>query len=241
MKERAVAGMTRTSRTGRRAVLAAPRRTAVLAAFAALALTGCEQNPPGVAAVVGDQEITDEQVDDLATALCTLNADSPQAESGVSPMKLWRTQALQFLLQDRVVFDLAGGEDLADPERVKAFVEQNEAPLNLLPESEQAAFRSIVEEVGKAQSTLTELGRQSLEDQGETDVDDQAALQEGQRLLDEHAPEAEVVVDPRYGAMVEGQLTAGTGSLSVPVSELAKQGDAATPSADGLPASQICG
>ena len=57
------------------------RLTAV--AVAALLLTGCAQNAPGVAADAGTHTITDEQVDGLAEALCTLNAG--QAAQGTPP------------------------------------------------------------------------------------------------------------------------------------------------------------
>jgi uncharacterized protein YcfL len=42
------------------------RRTAVVVAFAALALTGCSASQAGAASIVGDQTVTDAQVSDIA-------------------------------------------------------------------------------------------------------------------------------------------------------------------------------
>ncbi len=61
----------------RRSARVRPGRLAT-AALAVLLATGCAQNAPGVAAQVGDDRITDEQVDQLAETLCALNAEAPE-------------------------------------------------------------------------------------------------------------------------------------------------------------------
>ena len=83
------------------------RRVAV--AMAALLLTGCAQNAPGVAAQVGEDRITDKQVDDLAEALCVLSTGAQQG-GGPVPTQQMRRQALQILL------DIELADDLVDPE-----------------------------------------------------------------------------------------------------------------------------
>ncbi len=219
------------------------RKAAVVAALAALTLSSCGQNKPGVAADVDGAEITDAKVDDFATVLCALGGLPSETASG-TPTKDARFRSLQILLGNQLAEDVADLDNV-DRAAVNAAVEQLNSTRDSVPESVVDTFDQVVEEYATTQNAIIALGRASLEKSGTTgDIADDAAYAEGDRLRTEYAAKADISIDPRFGTMVDGVLTAGEGSLSVPVSPLAKEAAAATPSAElvaGLPASQKCG
>jgi hypothetical protein len=218
-------------------VRATTRRSRLaIAVLTGVLLTGCAQNPPGVAAKVGDDRITDEQVDQLAEALCVLNAQSPQ---GQVPTQQVRRQALQILLDNTLAADIID-PDAVDKKQLLDARQQVQASRDSLPERLQGSFDDAVEGFATSQLGLVALGRESLVAKGTKDPDDQAALAEGQKLRARHAREVGVSVDPRFGSFKRGQLKPSDGSLSVAVSDEAK----ASASADGagldLPANLSC-
>lgn len=219
------------------------RRTALpaVAATAALMLSSCGGTAPGVAASVDGAQITDEQVDDFAEVLCAIGG-VPGAESG-APTKTARFASLQILMGNELTADLADLDDVPS-DQVSAILEQMAPARELLSDSETETFDQVAEEFARAQAAIVELGRESLEESGQPgQIGDQAAFAEGQRLLDEHAQDADIEVDPRFGEVVDGALQPSNGSLSVPVSDLAVAGsspEAGEELAGMLPASQKC-
>jgi hypothetical protein len=207
-----------------------------IAVLTAALLTGCAQNAPGVAAQVGDDTITDKQVDQLAEALCLLNAQSQQ---GQVPTQQVRRQALQILLDNTLAADIIDPDEV-DKKQLLDARQQVQASRDSLPERLRAPFDDAVVGFATAQLGLVALGRQALEDNGTKNPDDQTALTEGQKLRTRHAREVGVSVDPRFGQFQRGQLKPSDGSLSVPVSKEAQ----ASASADGagldLPANLSC-
>ena len=218
-----------------RAARVRPGRLAV-AVLAGLLMSGCAQNAPGVAAQVGDERITDEQVDQLAEALCVLNASSQQ---GQVPTQQVRRQALQILLDNELADDIID-PGAVDDEQLAAARQQAQASRDALPERLQDSFDDAVEGFASSQLGLVELGRQSLIDKGTRNPDDQSALAEGQRLRARHARQVGVSVDPRFGSLERGQLQPSDGSLSVAVSEEARSSLSADGAAADLPANLSC-
>ena len=112
-----------------------------------------------------------------------------------------------------------------------------------LPKDLQGTFDKVAGEYARAQTAIIALGRKSLEAQGQKKVSDQDAFNEGERLRTQFASKANVKVDPRFGTIVSGKLQPSDGSLSVPVSDFAKEAASAQPSSTlmaQLPASQKC-
>lgn len=213
-------------------------RAAALAA-SALVLAGCGQNSPGVAAEVAGEQITDEQVDDFAQVLCALNAD-PAGDGGQTGTKSIRHQALQILLGNELALDLVDPASV-DKAQVDRALAQATETRETVPASLRPVFDDVVRDYATAQLGLTELGRESLRAKGKQRTDDETAFAEGDRLRTEYAKKVDVSVDPRFGTVKDGVLTPGGGSLSVPVSETAVQGEAEDPSGAGdLPVSQTC-
>ena len=213
-------------------------RRAAGAVAALLLLGGCAQNAPAVAAEVGGDAITDEQVDQLAEALCVLSAGAPAGTPPATGQQT-RRQALQVLLDNELAEDVID-PDSVDDEQVAAARQQAAESLEALPERLRPVFDDAVADFATTQLGLAALGRESLREQGEEEPAQEAALAEGQRLLQEHAAELDVSVDPRFGVLEEGRLGPSDGSLSVAVSEEAKASSAGDAVGSDLPANLTC-
>lgn len=231
-----------------REVRTAPRRgraaASVAALSAALLLSSCGGNAPGVAATVAGDPITDQKVDEFAQVLCSLGG-LPGGEGG-TPTRTARFSSLQILIANELADDIADVESV-DKSGVALTVESLNAGRDTIPADVRDTFDEVVQEFATAQQAILELGRESLEENGQGEdaaANDEAAFAEGDRLRSEYAAEADIEVDPRFGAVEDGVVTPADGSLSVPVSELAVQG-AAEQVEDGfvsaLPATQKCG
>jgi predicted transcriptional regulator len=194
-----------------------------------------------VAAEVDGDRITDEQVDAFAEVLCSIGG-VPSTESGV-PTRSARFASLQILLSNELAADVADVDD-APGEAVSSILQGMAAARDAVPDDLQETFDEVAEEFARAQSAIAELGRQSLEESGQTkEITQEAAYAEGEKLVAAYAQDADIEVDPRFGEMVDGTLQPGNGSLSVPVSDLAVEGSAPEVGeglVSQLPASQKC-
>jgi hypothetical protein len=216
-------------------------------AAVSLTLSGCGTGtPPGVAAQVGAEQITDQEVDDFAQVLCAI--DGVQGTASGTPTRTARFLALQILLAHEVVADMTD-LDAVDEQAVEGLVTQLEASRSQVPSELRDTFDEAIEDLARTQEALVALGQQSLQESSEAatpgGIPDQAAFAEGDRLRAERAEELDIEVDPRFGVLVDGTLQPSDGSLSVPVSDLAKKGSANALQADEsvvsmLPATQKC-
>ena len=218
------------------------RGCAAAAVAAVLLLSGCGSTAPGVAAQVGDERITDEQVDDFAEVLCALGG-LPGTESG-TPTSQARYNALSILLVTELAQQV-GDVDSLDADAVEAAQQQMAAGRDQVPEGSRDTFDQVAADYVESQLALIELGRASLAEQGGAadEITDDQAFQEGDRLLREYVEQADVEVDPRYGKLQDGALVPDSGSLSVPVSDFAVGADEEQPTEElvsRLPASQKC-
>ena len=222
-----------------------PSTVLALAAVATLTVTGCGSVAPGTAIEVEDTRITHERVDEVASALCAANLAGAEARGEAPPTipaRGAREGALQVLL-DTALSQEFGEARGVEPNQnlVSMAMSQNEVGLRLLPKDRRAAFQTALRGYAEAQAMLIEAGRQSLEEAGRTDVTDEEALAEGERLRAEFVESADVQIDPRYGSFESGELRLGGQSLSVPVSEHARQADNPNAAwAAQLPASLQC-
>ncbi|HET9858793.1 MAG TPA: hypothetical protein VFQ19_03345 [Nocardioidaceae bacterium] len=225
------------------------RRTklSALAVSALVALTGCGAVHPGMAAVVGSSTISHDRVDTLASALCTARTAGSEAAAAAAPPEPTRRArggALQILLETELSHEF-GEERGVDPSlrQVTEALAQQQQLIDFLPEDEAEAYREALAEYAEGQLMLIEIGRQSLEEQGQSNVPDDQALAEGERLRQEYAESLEIEVDPRYGTFEDGSLSSGGTALSVAESDRAKAGsqaELAPTFVSGLPASQRC-
>lgn len=230
--------MTR-SRTGR------PVRVSVLAAGAALLLGGCGLNP-GAAAVVGDTTISDDQVDDAATALCAANIAGAAAQGQPKPELATRgaRQAALSLLIDSELSHQYGEANGIDPARAELSnaLAQNRQTIDALPEDRRDDFTELLRSYVEAQLIVQAAGRAAA---GPDAPPEQLAAAGTQQRNDWLAEQGiEVDLDPRFGAYRDGGIDGSGGSLSIAVSDRAAAGNSTEPSPEwvsGLPMSQKCG
>lgn len=217
-------------------------KLAAVAAGAAALLAGCGLHP-GAAAVVGSQSISHAEVDDVALAVCRANVAGAEASGQPAsplPSRGARELAVELLVDTELAQQLGEREGVeADQQAVAQAVAQNEAGLALLDAEQQEQLRSTLRDYAEGQFMLIEVGRKSLGSQ----VPEEEALAEGQRILGEYAASVDVEIDPRYGSYDESGFRAGGTALSVAASESAKEGDRARPNDSfiaEMPASQLC-
>ena len=210
------------------------------------ALTGCAVHP-GAAAVVGQDSISTGQVDALAKGLCSANAASVSAGGQQMASRGARQGALQVLIETDLSQQF-GQQRGAEPDakQITSALARSHSTIQQLPVDERAAFRSALVQFWKGQLMLIDIGRRALEAQGKTNVTDQQAIAEGNKLRQQWAKSISVSVDPRFGSFRRGtfQAAAGGGSISVAASDSARAGDTTDPNAgyvSSLPVSQKCG
>lgn len=227
---------TRSSRT---------RASAVLAAAALLALSGCGAADlhPGAAAVVEGQAISLEEANEFAEGFCDLNRPSLQQNGTRVSMAEIRAFSLHLQVRDVLVHDFAeerGVELGGDYHAAVSQLDEEAAQVGVPPESVDTyvRFRELEEYAG---AVFRAVGEQ------EGASGDQA-LSAGQAAFQEWAAQQDVDLDPRFGTLDEQfAYQPGGESLSVPVSEQARlgsqpaqRGEPATGYAATLPTSQTC-
>ena len=215
------------------------------AVLAALLLSACGTHP-GAAAVVGSERITNGELDDLAAALCSAqSAGNPGQQTQELASRSARQGALDVLINANLSEQFGKSRGVEpDQEQVSAALAANERNISGLPKEQRGIFRDTLRKFAEGQLMLVEIGRRSLTEKGTKNITDQQAISEGTTLRNAWARKnVDVAVDPRYGEYSKGALLAKSGSLSVPVSRAATDGDSADPSAGwvaSLPASQKC-
>lgn len=217
-------------------------KVSALAATVAL-LTGCGVHP-GAAAVVGDTTISADQVDAVASALCSANA--PAAQGQPVPSRSARQGALRVMLDSEVSRQFGQAQGVQPDKRlVSEAVAHEQASIQSLPKDEQAAFQQALKGYAEGQATLLAVGSRYLASQGKPTSNQNQDVAEGRRLRGAFASKLDIQVDPRFGSFdaKTGDMAATSGSLSVPVSSGAADGATPDPSAGwvaSLPASQKC-
>ena len=220
-------------------------RASAAAVLAGLLLSACGTHP-GSAAVVGSDRISNAELDDVASALCSAqtsgNAGGQQQDLA---SRAARQGALDVLISAELSRQFGRSQGVEpDQEQVSQALAANEQNISGLPASQRGVFRDTLRKFAEGQLMLVEIGRRSLAGSGAKNVTDQQALSEGMRLRNAWVRKnVDVSVDPRYGEFAKGSLVAKSGSLSVPVSQRAADGNSPNPSAgwvSALPASQKC-
>lgn len=218
-----------------------------VAGVVAFGLPGCGTHP-GVAAVVGDESIDVQTVDQITASYCAANllASAQQGANGSDqPTRELRRGVLNALIQTQVV-QMAAQRLGVD---VSAADVENEAAASIatLPQgldpADEAQIKELLYGVTRSQLLTLAIGEHLLGPAAASEGRS-AAFVRGQQYVAGYAADLDVEVDPRYGAYTARGLGVQSGSLSVPVSRDALQAARSTIDeawASRLPASQTCG
>jgi hypothetical protein len=232
-------------------VFVKPLRSAALAAATAVLVAGCGAAHPGAAADVDGYRIGMDTVNDQAAALCL----APRLLGITEGQKLDKSSSRRAVVGVKVQLRkaLLAAEDLGidvpAPQVTEDELFRQGIPIGEYTESQTDAMLEFWGEFRHMSELVEEISQRLRE---ETGAEGDQLQSEVAALLDQQVDDVDI--DPRVG--LEGDLTptSPSGSLSVPVSDLA-QPPAATgaeaPTADdaersqsfvsGLPASQTCG
>jgi hypothetical protein len=249
-----------------------PLRPGLLAGLAtglaaSVLLTGCAGLHPGAAVVVGDEVVTEEDLDDASRALCTyFEPELEQRQQSVPLVEVRRSAAVLLGLRSAVEqvaeqYDASPGSDFnREVARIRGLAER-------LPEEDREAFLEVQGAQAYVPITLAEIGGEVLEAEGAGRGDLSSRTAAGLRAVlaflereeVEFAPSLDLGVEvpevPQAPTLEETSALVGSifvpvdASSSVPVTDVALAGSGGA--ADGaagaegagstLPADQRCG
>ncbi len=211
-----------------------------------LSLAACGDGVgPGEAAEIDGRAISVERVDDLARIICATQGGQ-QGGGEATPTASVRALALNVLLGIRIgegVGDLGS----VDQQQVSQSLQQAAQARALVDEGDRELFDQVVADATRAQLAVNQEAAKAVQASGGDPTDQNALNAEAAKLQADYLADADVKVSPRFGEIRNGQLIAGSGSLSVPVSKEAlafKGGSTDDPFGTGstadVPASQRC-
>lgn len=215
--------------------------TAATMAVAGLLLTGCGSAAPGIAAKVGDQELTVREVDRATAHYCTALG---QLESQV-PMSFVRQYVLQLLAVRSQAGQIADDYGVEAGESYLSDVAQRKVTATTQPEEVRQDFVDLASTTAYVQDILDQVGAIELDDAGVVDPTAEQVSQAGVDIFNQWPDVHGIDVDPRYGLdVVDGQLAPFDTNTSFALSDTAKSGLATEPDtafAQSLPTTQRCG
>lgn len=198
---------------------------------------------PGVAAEVGDREITVDRVDALAASYC--DAITAQLEGQVLPNRYLTSGVAGQLALAAAAEQLAAEHGIEAGQQYRSQVSQLESAVAELPEDQREAVVAV-ESAGSLVSDLViAVGERLAEEQGVTEPAPEQVAQLGNQALVDWIEEHDVELNPRYGIELrEGQPVDADTATSVAVGDVATAAMAESPDqeyAAGLPDPQRCG
>jgi hypothetical protein len=186
----------------------------VSAVLLSAVLAGCSGLRPGEAIVVGDQTISDDQVEQTSHDLCTfLSAyqvsQGAPADQGV-PARAVALTAMQFLLRQEAAEQLAADEGVeVSSAEMKEYVAQLPVPAESVPPDQRDEIKSAKELIARTQLLTNALGEPGSGNLTES----------GQKRINQYLDEVGYQVERRHGQVLDAQSKPGTGSLSIAVSD----------------------
>ena len=198
---------------------------------------------PGVAAQVGDEQVTVTEVDSIAGAYCS--AIEGQLSGQSLPNRYLRGGVVGQLAL------VAGARQLAEEYDVEPDATYDQklsdlqtATLTLEPEQREAVI-AIESSASYVTAVLSAVGTAVLSQSGAPEPETAAATAAGQALFVAWFDDNDVEIDPQYGMEIKGgQAVPADTSISTAVGENAKKAQSDTPDpayAAALPESLRCG
>lgn len=216
-------------------------------AACAAVLAGCGSLHPGEAATVGDTVITEDQLADSTEGFCELLKAAQAAQGGGNaslPLRIASLNAANQLILGAAIDDLAAKRDLTlSDSEVDEWMRQLPFDLDGVPEDKAEAVDEITRRLARNTLLTAELGRIAFErdNPGQQPEDPQALQERGSRVAQRHLAQLDPETNPRYGNVLNPQqANPGTGSLSQPVSDEAKEDMSVPGPTSELPEDQMC-
>ena len=214
-----------------------------VAAVAALLLSGCAGLRPGTAVQVGEERITTDEVDQVASLFCDALEEQLDQQAQTIPHSYFRGGIAGTLAMREVAAQVAA-EYGVEPESSEQYVQQMRdlrRTVGSLPEEQEQAVTEIESAPFYVEAVQAAVGEKVLDGEGTYDEFVSAGAEEMQHWISEN----DVEFNPALNTTIrEGQITSSDESLSFAVSDAARTGMEEQPNpalARQLPASHRCG
>lgn len=215
--------------------------TAATLGVAGLLLSGCGSATPGIAAQVGDQELSVRDVDSATENYCTALGDL----ESVVPMSYVRQFVVQLLTLRSQTDQIADDYGVEPGSTYLNDVAQRQGTAATKPEEVRQDYVDLASTQAYAQDILDQVGAIELDRQGVVDPTAEEVTQAGVDVFSRWPDVNGVEIDPRYGLeSIDGTLTPVDTNTSVAVGETAEAGLATEPDtayAQSLPSTHRCG
>jgi hypothetical protein len=209
-------------------------------------LAGCGSASPGVAVQVGDEEITTNQVDELASEYCRAISQQLAAQNPpqVVPNRYFRGGIAGTLTMRAIGEQLGEEYDVEPGKTYDESVAKLEQSVSVLDEEVQEAVIEVESSPAYVKAMQAAVGGALLEEELGYAADYSEQVERGQQAFEDWVSANEVTFDPGLGITFEnGEITDKDTSLSLAVGDSAVSGSAADPDpayAATLPAAQSC-
>ena len=219
-----------------------PARLGGVVVAAVLLLSGCGQLHPGTAIQVGDEQITESELDQVTADYCEAASASLDQQAQSVPNGFFRTGIAGLLAMREVAEQVAAERGVeVGPEDYNQQLNDLRGQIASLPESHQEAVLTVETARLYTETAQAAIGRDVLGGQG----DEAAFAAAGSEEMQQWVVDNGVEFDPALNVtMRDGQPAAADQSLSIAVSEGAKAGQEEQPNsaiAAELPDAQRCG
>lgn len=198
---------------------------------------------PGIAAEVGDREISIDRVHELAASYC--DAITPQLEGQVLPNRYLTSGVAGQLALAEAAQQLGEEHGVEPSEQYDSQVSQLRTAVAGLTRDQQAAVVEVDSAGSLVSDVVIGVGEVLAEEEGLSDPSREQVAQLGNQALAEWIEENDVDLNPRYGIELRnGQPVEADTSTSVAVGDTATAAMADSPDqeyAASLPDSQRCG
>lgn len=209
-------------------------------------LAGCGSASPGVAVQVGDERITTNRIDELASEYCQAIADQLAAQNPpqVVPNRYFRGGIAGSLTLRSIGEQLGAEYDVEPGPTYQESVSQLEQSVSVLDEEVRDAVIEVESSSAYVEAMQAAVGGVLLEEEGASAAEYSDQVARGQQAFEDWISENDVTFDPALGvSLAEGNVETKDTSLSFAVGDSAVQGAADEPDpayAAALPDSQTC-
>lgn len=196
---------------------------------AALLTSGCSISDR-VAAEIGSANVSTADVEVLSEMQCALVQANP-AQQGAPTVRVLRNAALDALVHMEVVAQIIDEREAGDYD-VDAFRQQTEGieeALQAVPRAQRDRAIELLKDYTRRELQLQHVATEALADQGNTSPTPEQVQQMAAQIYNEFRRSIDIEVSPEFSADDTGQAGREDGSLSVPVSDYAKQATAEQP------------
>lgn len=210
-----------------------------------LPLSGCGSASPGVAARVGDETLSVNDIDGAAGRMCTALGDQFEAESTTLPMSFVRQGTIQLLTLRSQALQVADDYGVEPGSSYLNDVAQQKRTAATMPEEVQDTYVELTSTNALANDIVQQVGGIVLADRGVSDPTVDEISQAGLDVFNQWPDANGIEIDPRYGLeSIDGVLTPVDTNTSVAVGERATtalSGDPDPAYARTLPLTHRCG